>query len=84
MPLMLETSQKNGPGLIVFVSSPGAKQYMFNVAYGTGMKSVQIYADNLLAKSALDRLAKDVAVDLRNAKTKIASISLWPGFFMLS
>jgi hypothetical protein len=61
---MQETAQKYGTGLVVFISSPGAQNYMFNVAYGT-------------AKAALDRLAKDMAVDLRSVN--IASISLWPG-----
>lgn len=53
-----------GNGLIVTVSSPGGLTYLFNVAYGVG-------------KAACDRLAADVAAELR--KKNITSVSLWPG-----
>ena len=56
---------ETGGGLIVCISSGGAIQYSGNVAYGVG-------------KAALDKLAADMAVELR--PHKVASISLWPGF----
>jgi dehydrogenase/reductase SDR family protein 1 len=46
------------------VSSPGAVAYSHNVAYGVG-------------KAAVDRLTKDMAVELR--PRDIAVVSLWPG-----
>jgi len=51
-------------GLIVTISSPGGLRYLFNIAYGVG-------------KAACDRLAADMAVELR--PHNICSISLWPG-----
>ncbi|KAE9549906.1 hypothetical protein FO519_006890 [Halicephalobus sp. NKZ332] len=51
-------------GLIVTVSSTGGMGYLFNIPYGIG-------------KSAYDRLAADIAVDL--APHQVASIALWPG-----
>lgn len=53
-----------GQGLIVTVSSFGGLQYLFNVAYGVG-------------KAACDRLAGDMAVELK--KRGVVSVSLWPG-----
>ncbi|KAK4476020.1 hypothetical protein MN116_001252 [Schistosoma mekongi] len=54
------------PGLIVNVSSIGARIYFFNVPYGTG-------------KAALDRMTSDMAYDLKRTKTNICIFSLWPG-----
>ncbi|MFN7639058.1 MAG: SDR family NAD(P)-dependent oxidoreductase [Pseudanabaena sp.] len=51
-------------GLIVTISSWGGLAPIFGVAYGTG-------------KSACDRLAADMAIELK--PFNIASISLWPG-----
>lgn len=51
-------------GLMVIVSSSGGMGYLFNMAYGVG-------------KSACDRLAADLAVELADAN--ITSVSLWPG-----
>jgi len=51
-------------GLIVVVSSPGGLRYFLNVAYGVG-------------KAACDRLAADIAVELKSHD--ITAISLWPG-----
>ena len=51
-------------GLIVTISSWGGLAPIFGVAYGTG-------------KSACDRLAADMAVELK--PFNVASISLWPG-----
>jgi dehydrogenase/reductase SDR family member 1 len=51
-------------GLIVNVSSFGGGMYAVNVAYGVG-------------KAAVDRLAKDMAHELR--QYNVTSVSLWPG-----
>jgi len=51
-------------GFIVNVSSAGGLRYLFNVAYGVG-------------KAANDRMAADMAVELR--KENVACVSLWPG-----
>ena len=51
-------------GLIVTISSWGGLAPIFGVAYGTG-------------KSACDRLAADMAIELK--PFNVASISLWPG-----
>eukprot|EP00802_Teleaulax_amphioxeia_P014900 Tamp_14979.p1 GENE.Tamp_14979~~Tamp_14979.p1 ORF type:complete len:404 (-),score=63.82 Tamp_14979:371-1426(-) len=64
VPLMLQSSSKSNPGLIVHVSSVGGLVYLFDVAYGVG-------------KAALDRMAQDMAVELR--ENNIAVVSLWPG-----
>uniref|UniRef100_A0A1A7YBC6 Dehydrogenase/reductase (SDR family) member 1 n=1 Tax=Iconisemion striatum TaxID=60296 RepID=A0A1A7YBC6_9TELE len=53
-----------GRGLIVTISSMGGLRYLFNVPYGVG-------------KAACDRLAADMAVELKNRG--VASVSLWPG-----
>ncbi|KAF6718476.1 Dehydrogenase/reductase SDR family member 1 [Oryzias melastigma] len=53
-----------GHGLIVTVSSMGGLKYVFNVAYGVG-------------KAACDRLAADMAVELKSRG--VVSVSLWPG-----
>uniref|UniRef100_A0A4W4GWQ3 Dehydrogenase/reductase (SDR family) member 1 n=1 Tax=Electrophorus electricus TaxID=8005 RepID=A0A4W4GWQ3_ELEEL len=53
-----------GKGLIVIISSMGGLKYLFNVPYGVG-------------KAACDRLAADIAVELRSRG--VASVSLWPG-----
>ncbi len=51
-------------GIICTISSWGALSYIFGVAYGVG-------------KTACDRLAADMAVELKSHN--IASLSLWPG-----
>ena len=56
-----------GRGLVVNVSSFGGGSYQLNVAYGVG-------------KAAVDRLAKDMARDLR--RHDVASVSLWPGIVL--
>ena len=53
-----------GGGLIVNVSSYAGLKYSFNVVYG-------------VAKSAVDRMTADMAIELRSLN--IAVISLWPG-----
>jgi dehydrogenase/reductase SDR family protein 1 len=57
----LMLGRKNG--LIVNVSSRGAAGYTFSVAYGVG-------------KAGTDRLAADMAVELK--EHDIASVSIWP------
>ncbi|KAE9546060.1 hypothetical protein FO519_010728, partial [Halicephalobus sp. NKZ332] len=55
---------KNRSGLIVNISSAGGLKYLFNVAYGVG-------------KEAVDRMATDMAVELKDEN--VTAISLWPG-----
>ncbi|BHF67861.1 hypothetical protein SprV_0301089000 [Sparganum proliferum] len=55
------------PGLIINISSFGGLKYFFNVPYGVG-------------KAAVDRMAADMAHELRAKEKNIAVISLWPGF----
>lgn len=55
---------KQKSGLIVMISSAGARCYMHGPAYGAG-------------KAGIDKMAADMAVDLR--KVNVAAISLWAG-----
>lgn len=55
-------------GLIVNVSSSGAEEYAWQVAYGVG-------------KCALDRITADTAHELaRHGALGVAVVSVWPGF----
>eukprot|EP00760_Papus_ankaliazontas_P033536 PhM_4_TR6404/c0_g1_i1/m.61968/K11163/DHRS1; dehydrogenase/reductase SDR family member 1 len=63
LPYLLKSANKP---LIVNVSSGGAFKYLFNVAYGVG-------------KAALNRIGKDMNVDLRQKKTNVAVVTLCPG-----
>jgi NAD(P)-dependent dehydrogenase (short-subunit alcohol dehydrogenase family) len=54
-------------GLIVNISSSGAAEYAWHVAYGVG-------------KAALDRLTADTAHELR--EHGVAVVSLWPGLVL--
>eukprot|EP00903_Cladosiphon_okamuranus_P018046 g16607.t1 len=65
-PLMIKSARDRGgkPGLIACVSSFGGLTYTFNVAYGVG-------------KAGVDRLVKDMAVELE--EEKVAVVSLYPG-----
>lgn len=64
-PAMIETARTTQETpLICLISSFGGKSYTFNVAYGVG-------------KCAIDRLARDMAYQLK--KHGVASISLYPG-----
>lgn len=51
-------------GLIVNISSSGAGQYTFSASYG-------------VCKSGVDRMARDMAVELN--PYNVAALSLWPG-----
>ncbi|MEM9176117.1 MAG: SDR family NAD(P)-dependent oxidoreductase [Myxococcota bacterium] len=62
-PLLIET----GGGLIANISSSGAAEYAWHVAYGVG-------------KCALDRLTADTAHEL--ARHGVAVVSLWPGLVL--
>ncbi|MEH1939272.1 MAG: SDR family NAD(P)-dependent oxidoreductase [Nostoc sp.] len=55
---------KRNSGLICTISSWGSMSYIFNTAYGAG-------------KAACDRLAADMAVELK--PYNVASVSIWPG-----
>lgn len=55
---------KRKSGLICTISSWGSMSYLFNTAYGVG-------------KAACDRLAADMAVELK--PYNVASVSIWPG-----
>lgn len=55
---------KRRTGLIVNISSAGGLIYLFAVPYGVG-------------KTAVDRLAADMAIELRDCN--VAVVSLWPG-----
>lgn len=54
-----------GDGLIANISSSGAAEYAWHVAYGVG-------------KCALDRMTSDCARELRD--TGVSMVSVWPGF----
>ena len=56
-----------GRGLIANISSSGAREYAWHVAYGVG-------------KAALDRLTADTAHELR--PHGVAVVSLWPGLVL--
>ncbi|MEU3982387.1 SDR family NAD(P)-dependent oxidoreductase [Streptomyces sp. NPDC026672] len=58
---LLFTAQR---GLIVNISSEGARQYAHNTAYGVG-------------KAALDKMTADMAVELRPREVSV--VSVWPG-----
>lgn len=55
---------ESGGGLIVNISSYAGAAYAFNTAYGVG-------------KAAVDRMARDMAVELR--PFDVTCVSLWPG-----
>ena len=54
-----------GDGLIANISSSGATEYAWHVAYGVG-------------KCALDRMTADCSRELRD--TGVSMVSVWPGF----
>lgn len=55
---------KAGAGLIVNISSSGAEEYHYNVAYGAG-------------KAGLDKMSRDMSTELESSGVSV--ISLWPG-----
>jgi NAD(P)-dependent dehydrogenase (short-subunit alcohol dehydrogenase family) len=58
---------EQGHGLIVNISSSGAREYAWHVAYGVG-------------KAALDRFTADAAHELEGRG--VAVVSLWPGLVL--
>ena len=62
-----QMTQHERGGLIANISSSGAAEYAWHVAYGVG-------------KAALDRLTADTAVELR--PHSVAVVSLWPGLVL--
>jgi NAD(P)-dependent dehydrogenase (short-subunit alcohol dehydrogenase family) len=57
---------RQGKGLIVFTSAPGAVHYCFGPAYGAH-------------KAAVDKMAADMAVDFADAGVDVAALSIWMG-----
>ena len=57
---------KQGRGLIVFTSAPGAVHYCFGPAYGAH-------------KAGVDKMAADMAVDFKDAGVDVAAVSIWMG-----
>ena len=62
-PMMIE----QGSGLIANISSSGAAEYAWHVAYGVG-------------KAALDRITSDTGHELR--RHSVTVVSLWPGLVL--
>lgn len=57
---------RQGRGLIVFTSSPGAEHYCFGPAYGAH-------------KAGMDKMAFDMAIDFKDAGVDVAAVSIWMG-----
>jgi NAD(P)-dependent dehydrogenase (short-subunit alcohol dehydrogenase family) len=57
---------RQGGGLIVFTSAPGAVHYCFGPAYGAH-------------KAGVDKMAFDMGVDFRDAGADVAAVSIWMG-----
>lgn len=57
---------KENHGLIVFTSASGAAHYSMGPAYGAH-------------KAGMDKMAFDMAVDFRSAKSNVAALSIWMG-----
>lgn len=57
---------KQGKGLILFTSSPGAMHYCFGPAYGAH-------------KAGMDKMAFDMGVDFADAGSNVAAVSIWMG-----
>lgn len=57
---------RQGRGLVVFTSSPGAMHYCFGPAYGAH-------------KAGVDKMAFDMGVDFADAGANVAAVSVWMG-----
>jgi NAD(P)-dependent dehydrogenase (short-subunit alcohol dehydrogenase family) len=57
---------RQGHGLILFTSAPGAVHYCFGPAYGAH-------------KAGVDKMAADMAVDFKDAGVDVAAVSIWMG-----
>jgi NAD(P)-dependent dehydrogenase (short-subunit alcohol dehydrogenase family) len=60
------TMVRQGRGLVVFTSAPGAVHYCFGPAYGAH-------------KAGMDKMAADMAVDFKDAGSQVAAVSIWMG-----
>jgi NAD(P)-dependent dehydrogenase (short-subunit alcohol dehydrogenase family) len=60
------TMVRQGRGLIVFTSAPGAVHYCLGPAYGAH-------------KASVDKMAADMAVDFKDAGVDVAAVSIWMG-----
>ena len=56
----------SGRGLVAFTSASGAVHYSMGPAYGAH-------------KAGIDKLAADMAVDLRAARAPVSTVSIWMG-----
>lgn len=57
---------RQGRGLVVFTSAPGAVHYCLGPAYGAH-------------KAGVDKMAADMAVDFKDAGSEVAAVSVWMG-----
>ena len=57
---------RQGRGLVVFTSAPGAVHYCLGPAYGAH-------------KAGVDKMAADMAVDFKDAGSDVAAVSIWMG-----
>ena len=57
---------RQGKGLVLFTSSPGAMHYCFGPAYGAH-------------KAGVDKMAFDMGVDFADAGANVAAVSVWMG-----
>jgi NAD(P)-dependent dehydrogenase (short-subunit alcohol dehydrogenase family) len=57
---------RQGRGLVLFTSAPGAVHYCFGPAYGAH-------------KAGVDKMAADMAVDFKDAGVDVAAVSIWMG-----
>jgi NAD(P)-dependent dehydrogenase (short-subunit alcohol dehydrogenase family) len=64
--LAAPTMVEQDKGLIVFTSASGAAHYSMGPAYGAH-------------KAGMDKMAFDMAVDFREARTNVSAVSIWMG-----
>lgn len=64
--LAAQSMVQRDKGLIVFTSASGAVHYTYGAAYGAH-------------KAGVDKMAFDMAVDFRHAKSQVAAVSVWMG-----
>lgn len=64
--LAAQSMVQRDKGLIVFTSASGAVHYTYGAAYGAH-------------KAGVDKMAFDMGVDFRHAKSQVAAVSVWMG-----
>lgn len=64
--LVAPTMVKQDSGLIVFTSASGSVHYTYGAAYGAH-------------KAGVDKMAFDMAVDFKHARTRVTALSIWMG-----